>query len=338
MQLGSLMERNDRLSALDGWRAISIILVLSAHLLPLGPKMLRLNEASGAMGMALFFTLSGFLITRLLINDSRITSFLIKRFFRIIPLAWLAITIVLLTAIDEKAPFLPQYFFYANLAHDISLPEGLGHFWSLNVEVQFYCAIAVLFLFFGRRAAYLLPIACITITVYRIKSGAHIDINTLRRVDEILAGCVLSLIFSKVLGEKLTRLLTRSNTYLAILFFLACSHPESGFLNYFRPYAAALVIGSTLYGQQKFLDAMLASSVLRYIATISFALYVTHGVLMNTWFASGEKWVKYAKRPLLLVATFLISHISTFYFERHFIALGNKLSSKIQPRKKSSPD
>jgi peptidoglycan/LPS O-acetylase OafA/YrhL len=327
------MENNNRLSALDGWRAISILLVLSAHLFPLGPKILRLNEASGAMGMALFFTLSGFLITRLLINNSGITSFLIKRFFRIIPLAWLAITFVLLTTVNEKAPFLPQYLFYGNLADHISLPEGLGHFWSLNVEMQFYGAIASLFLIFGRRAVYLLPVACFAITAYRIKTGAHIDISTLRRVDEILAGCVLSLIFSKILGEKLTLLLTRCNTYFAIFIFLVCSHPESGFLNYFRPYAAALVIGSTLYGQRKFLDAILASSVLRYIATISFALYVTHGVLMHTWFASGEKWVKYAKRPLLLVATFVFSHISTFYFERHFIAFGNKFSAKIQPRK-----
>jgi peptidoglycan/LPS O-acetylase OafA/YrhL len=333
LYLGSVMEHNDRLSALDGWRAISIILVLGAHLLPLGPKFFRLNETVGAMGMALFFTLSGFLITRLLVNDSRITNFLIKRFFRIIPLAWLAITFVLLTSANEKAPFLPQYFFYANLADDISLPEGLGHFWSLNVEMQFYGAIALLFLFFGRRAVYLLPVACIAITAYRIKSGAHIDINTLRRVDEILAGCVLSLIFSKMLGERSTLLLTRVNTYFAMFIFFVCSHPESGFLNYFRPYAAALVIGSTLYGQRKFLDAILASSVLRYIATISFALYVTHGVLMNTWFASGEKWVKYAKRPLLLVATFVLSHISTFYFERRFIAFGNKLSTKIHPRK-----
>lgn len=323
------MENSQRLRVLDGWRAISIILVLCAHLLPLGPKLFRINEAVGAMGMALFFTLSGFLITRLLMNDPRITNFLIKRFFRIIPLAWLAIALVFFTSSNEKAPFLPQYFFYANLANEISLPEGLGHFWSLNVEMQFYCAIALTFLFFGRRTVYLLPIACASITAYRVKTGAHIDINTLRRVDEILAGCILSLVFSKNLSERLTLLLSNLNTYAVVIIFAICSHPGSGFLNYFRPYAAALVIGSTLYGQRKFLDAILVSSVLRYIATISFALYVTHGVLMNTWFASGEKLVKYAKRPLLLLVTFAVSHISTFYFERHFIKLGNKLSTKI---------
>ncbi len=74
-------DSNDRLYVLDGWRGVSILLVLAAHLLPLGPKSLHLNEVAGAMGMSLFFTLSGFLIARLLLKDEGIVGFLIKRFF-----------------------------------------------------------------------------------------------------------------------------------------------------------------------------------------------------------------------------------------------------------------
>ena len=48
------MRSNDRLTVLDGLRAISIVLVLATHMLPLGPKSLRLNETAGAMGMSLF--------------------------------------------------------------------------------------------------------------------------------------------------------------------------------------------------------------------------------------------------------------------------------------------
>ena len=73
---------------LDGWRGISILLVLLAHLMPLGPKAWRLNETAGPLGMALFFTLSGFLITRFLLRNDSIAEFLIHRFFRIVPLAW----------------------------------------------------------------------------------------------------------------------------------------------------------------------------------------------------------------------------------------------------------
>jgi peptidoglycan/LPS O-acetylase OafA/YrhL len=72
---------------LDGWRGISILCVLAAHLLPLGPKAWQLNATAGPMGMALFFTLSGFLITHFLLNHAGVLDFLIRRFFRIVPLA-----------------------------------------------------------------------------------------------------------------------------------------------------------------------------------------------------------------------------------------------------------
>ena len=55
-----------RIPILDGWRATSILCVLGAHLVPLGPKALQLNFVAGAMGMALFFCLSGFLIVQFL--------------------------------------------------------------------------------------------------------------------------------------------------------------------------------------------------------------------------------------------------------------------------------
>ncbi len=48
--------RSKRLEVLDGWRAISILLVLSCHMLPLGPKSWNLNLSAGYAGMALFYT------------------------------------------------------------------------------------------------------------------------------------------------------------------------------------------------------------------------------------------------------------------------------------------
>ncbi|RZA12642.1 MAG: acyltransferase, partial [Proteobacteria bacterium] len=53
----------NRLEILDGWRGLSILFVMASHMLPLGPKVWELNVAAGSIGMSLFFTLSGFLIT-----------------------------------------------------------------------------------------------------------------------------------------------------------------------------------------------------------------------------------------------------------------------------------
>ena len=88
--------RDEHLAVLDGWRGISILLVLATHLLPLGPKSWRLNEMTGPMGMALFFTLSGFLITRFLQRDAGLIDFLSRRIFRIVPLAWLTLTLIVI--------------------------------------------------------------------------------------------------------------------------------------------------------------------------------------------------------------------------------------------------
>jgi peptidoglycan/LPS O-acetylase OafA/YrhL len=91
-----MTESKRRFEVLDGWRGISILLVLATHLLPLGPKSWQLNFTFGPMGMALFFTLSGFLITNFLLQRPSVTDFLIRRIARIVPLAWLCMAIALL--------------------------------------------------------------------------------------------------------------------------------------------------------------------------------------------------------------------------------------------------
>ena len=112
---------------LDGWRAISILVVLAAHMLPLGPKRFDLNASVGALGMSLFFTLSGFLITKTLIYRPSVPQFLIRRFCRILPLAWLFMLVALPLA---RAPFTGVYvgnfLFFANLP-PFFLTDLTGH-------------------------------------------------------------------------------------------------------------------------------------------------------------------------------------------------------------------
>lgn len=85
-----------RFSVLDGWRAVSILLVLAAHMLPVGPRSLQLNAAAGFAGMACFFTLSGFLIVTTIFKQPIVSTFLIRRLFRILPAAYLTMGVYLL--------------------------------------------------------------------------------------------------------------------------------------------------------------------------------------------------------------------------------------------------
>ncbi len=78
--------QESRIPELDGVRAISILLVLATHLLPLGPARFQINSMTGLMGMSLFFCLSGFLITRMLFENPSVGTFLTRRIARIYPL------------------------------------------------------------------------------------------------------------------------------------------------------------------------------------------------------------------------------------------------------------
>ena len=316
-----------RYKVLDGWRGISILLVMLGHLFPLGPKTWQLNGAIASSGMAIFFILSGFLITSILLKDQNVLHFLTRRFLRIVPLAWLYIFITLILTAAPLSVYLPHLLFYANWP-PMPLTHATGHLWSLCVEMQFYVLVALLVLLFKKHALMLLPALCLAITACRYINDAPIAINTYYRLDEILAGCILALIFNHHSTSIKNFIAKLSPLYLLPILVIS-AHPDSGIINYFRPYIAMLLIGSTLLSDEAtWYSAWLNGRVLFYVASISYALYVIHGGLMDTWLGEGEKLEKYLKRPLLLAATFALAHISTFYYEKHWINLAKKLTTK----------
>ena len=152
------------------------------------------------------------------------------------------------------------------------------------------------------------------------------------RVDEILSGATLALIYEGKLGgnSKFLQSIFKTNFYLIlVLLFISCS-PYGGFVNYLRPYLAALLVGITLYYPDSKTSRWLKSHFLFYTASISYALYVVHPLLASTWLGSGDLTVKYLKRPLLFVSIFLLAHISTYYYEHKMVDIGRKLSKKLQ--------
>lgn len=328
------MSTESRFSVLDGWRGLSILIVLSCHLLPLGPKSLQINLAAGLLGMSLFFTLSGFLVTHFLLYRDSILDFLIRRLFRILPLAWLYIFIALLIYPVSRDVWFAHIFFYANYPPKPLVLHVTDHFWSLCVEMHFYIGVALLVAMFKKVGLLFLPVAAVTCTLLRIFNGMEYSVITHFRVDEILSGATLALIYEDKLGRKLSVLknVFSANFYvIAVLLLLACS-PYGSFLNYFRPYLAATLVGITLYNPDTQPSQFLRNKFLFYMASISYALYVVHPLLASTWLGSGDVYVKYMKRPLLFASIFLLAHISTFYYEHKMIEMGRRLSKSLQAR------
>lgn len=323
-----------RYQVLDGWRGISILAVLACHLLPLGPKHWQLNASAGLFGMAVFFCLSGFLITSFLLKHGDVKDFLIRRLCRIVPLSWLALPIGLWMAHAPLSMWLPNFLFIANYP-PFWLTTVTGHFWSLCVEVQFYAAVALIYGFFGRRGLLVaLPAGALTITALRIHSGDAASIVTYLRADEILAGGIIALIYRNELGMGIRTWVARLNPLLMLVLFTASTLEFLGPLGYLRPYFSACLVGATLLRSEPTLSAerllrkFLVTRPLAYVAEISYALYIVHPLLADTWLGAGGKLAKYAKRPLLLAACFAVAHASTFWYEKRWIAWGRRVSGR----------
>jgi len=331
--------RTKRVPVLDGWRATSILLVLGSHLIPLGPHWLQLNFTAGAMGMALFFTLSGFLITQFLAGGMPVGDFLARRLARILPLCWTAVFVLLLWHRYDIVTIVRNFLFVANLP-PVALLQGGEHLWSLGVEMQFYICVALICLIFGRRGLYLVPVLCIGVTCARVVAGERISIVTWHRIDEILAGGIIALIYSGWFGKKAAEFLRKLPVWPFAIAVVVCSHPATGPLQYLRPYAAAFLVGASLTNAPERLQRLLVSRPMAYIAEISYSLYVIHGILSATWLGSGDKIVKYLKRPLLFGTTFLLAHLSTRYFEQPITRKVRKLTSARlhgEPTKNAGP-
>jgi peptidoglycan/LPS O-acetylase OafA/YrhL len=168
--------------ALDGLRGLAIIAVLLHNLSNTGdpaPTTLSAVLEWGWVGVQLFFVLSGFLITRILLETrdvpGALLAFFARRALRLLPLYYLVLAVYFLVlphVID--APTVraaePHQIWYWLLLSNWSEPAGygapgLGHFWSIAVEAQFYLLWPILVTTLGQRRLARLCIAIVVISL-----------------------------------------------------------------------------------------------------------------------------------------------------------------------------
>jgi peptidoglycan/LPS O-acetylase OafA/YrhL len=148
------IQRPRHIASLDGLRALSVMLVIVLHtllrssLFKFIPFPLRM-VGNGALGVFIFFIISGYLITTLLLReqDARgaisLRSFYVRRAFRILPPLYAYVIFLAVLGATGHLPGMNRHEFFAaitltrNYAHHVDL-WAMEHLWSLCIEEQFY--------------------------------------------------------------------------------------------------------------------------------------------------------------------------------------------------------
>lgn len=236
--------------ALDGIRGLAIILVMLHHFDRLIPScniainFMKLILSYGWAGVDLFFALSGFLITGILLDTRKasnyFSAFYVRRVLRIFPLYYSVLIVILAGAAlwghrPHVAPLVADqkvYFLY--LTNWLVLWKGpwghsiIGHFWSLAVEEQFYLIWPLcVWLLISQRLAKVAVFASVIALLVRIYWVAHsgpsqaIVMATVTRMDTLLCGALAAVLFRQAQTLSVLRPWLPRISLAAILSFVA---------------------------------------------------------------------------------------------------------------------
>lgn len=301
--------------SLDGLRALSIVIVILSHskaLLPLSivnSGLFRYTIGGGLHGVQLFFVISGYLITTLLLRefnrsaDISLPRFYARRCLRIFPpfYAYLAVLAILwiIGSVPEDAPS----FFAAATYTIVYLPNPLGlpvqHAWSLSIEEQFYLLWPALLLWSQRQRKALhlallilaiMPCERILLFFLETHHGMHLTrtlVNT-GSVDTLILGCLLALLRDDPRWQRFHRRFINAWSaaiMLAIAFVLApyagakLTHGVGACLAIaFGTSLTALSLGGILVyvveNPRSLAGRFLNLGLLRHIGVISYSLYL----------------------------------------------------------------
>ncbi|MDP4198845.1 MAG: acyltransferase [Bacteroidota bacterium] len=346
-------------SSLDGLRAISILAVIWYHVPELRPIW-----KTGFLGVHLFFVISGFLITTLLLREKAqygrisLRNFYLRRTLRIFPAYYLTLGLFFLLCLsvpelrrDGLGTYLhnlPSFLTYTS--NWFVNPWGPGRVvfvpaWSLATEEQFYLFWPWIVAFSKKPRTPIIIMTALIVLNEIIKwrvgywfflDGYSFPITALNSISPaICMGCLLAFAFDRrrsfeaawrVFGQRW------SAPAFVGLMLLACSIPNDNNLHVFRMFyitlSMAFALAACVIRQDHMLKPLLANRPIRYIGSISYGMYLYHAFGLHfedRFLAFTKPW------PLLefLAAagsTVIIASISFWTYERFFLKLKERFT------------
>ena len=315
--LEGFLNRVERIGALDGIRCFAVLLAIGFHANTIWPSVRKSIFPvidSGFIGVDIFFVLSGFLISGLLLSEFqqtgkiRFSKFFVRRILRLLPPMAICLAVTLAWVISQGndiQEFLigifGAIFNYFNwlVILKINYPELLGHLWSLSVEEQLYVLVAIVFLLISKSGLKTkLPVVLFWTSLLLIAwsvfsrfaavlagwgpelSWESLHFRTDFRFAEFFFGVVAQLYKSKHKDVQTTIL--KVMQYPAILFLIYYATQASLNTNFYYLYGSpilslscACVILSSTYEESP-LCRFFSLRVFRSIGRISYSMYLIH--------------------------------------------------------------
>jgi peptidoglycan/LPS O-acetylase OafA/YrhL len=342
--------RSTYLPTLDGWRALAISLVVFCHL-SVGIGLGQFREV-GLLGVQIFFGLSGFLITTLLVTEEvrtgsiSLSKFYTRRAFRIIPAALvylIAIGILALLGVVSVTftRWISTVLLMANNSK-AAVSWYVAHFWSLAVEEHFYFIWpAVLILVRSNRRR--LQVALTTVLGVALWRGLDFKYEwtwsdpawfwgrTDIQADNIAMGVVFALAFAdEKIGPTLRRFLDRPSTAPAAVGVFMLTAVLAPYLNWkynfllltVRAVAVPVMILGTMIYSAGIFGRTLELPFIRFIGLVSYSLY-----LWQQLFLAWEPDARLAfvqTFPGNLTAAVFCAVLSFYLIERPMIRAGRR--------------
>jgi peptidoglycan/LPS O-acetylase OafA/YrhL len=339
-----------KIEQLDALRFFAVLAVLITHWNILDSY----NKASflfGANGVNLFFALSGFLITLILINTKEqvdfslgksLRNFYIRRTLRIFPIYYLMLIALWFFNHIKVADGMPWYLCYLTNFYCIKIQNwgGLSHLWSLSLEEQFYLVWPIVILLIPSKKLWipilLIIIISICAKVILRQNGASFWIlymSPISVLDILGLGSLLAYFYYFHI-DKLTKLL--HNTPIAVIVFvqfiiciyvLYTSHFDYTYLLLGRfsfGLVSIWIIGRSALGFTGLVGKLLLLKPIKYAGKISYGIYLFHilvpGMLMGIKSPSNV----FVRFVIYFIVTIAISSFSWFFFERRILRLKEK--------------
>jgi peptidoglycan/LPS O-acetylase OafA/YrhL len=341
---------------LDALRALAVLAVMVHHFLPVDRFIPPDYITLGLLAVRLFFVLSGFLITGILLNYRReergtaLRRFYLRRVLRIFPIYYLTLFIALALQVRPIQQGAFWHLAYLSNYVAVSHPEWMGpasHFWTLAVEEQFYFVWPFIMLFVPRKHLATAIISAIALAVlFRafvlFVLGMSIDaagLFTFATLDSLGGGALLALVHY---DEKLRARLPALMKLLLVmgLVIVTLTTVFYVFNRGFRMLQTFLCLGvSFLFivliektarsftGRAK---AVMENAAILYVGKISYGLYVYHNFMLAIVLYYLLKWTTAPDYRLVAilstVSTFAVAIVSWHLIERPLAQLKNRFS------------